>query len=415
MRKYIFFFILFILFFRPENMKPQSAHPAGVSFDKEMSREISPYSPKVLYFPIDRYFLMRDYRINAVMLDALDSLMHIRQVVESIDTIKIFGACSPPGTKDYNLKLAKRRAQALKTYMRWKHPEVMKKYPVVMLPIGVDYEGYHALKNSGRKLTEKQRWNLLQYASIRFKMKDGSCIHVGVESPIHALVKEKGELKIRTEEIPRDTIIIYELDTIVVRDSVPQIEFIRDYRPIWIALKTNMLYDLALLPNLSAEVWLGKKMSIAANGYWSWWGNETDPAGGRHRIQAASLELRRWFFSPEPLRGHALGIYGLYGNYDLRLFPKDDTSPGQLSYESWSAGLSYAWSFALSKRFNMELGLAGGYVRGDYYDYNYCLQDNEWEPQDRIWKLYRRRNYWGPTRIGISIVWLIGTPNKTIK
>ena len=153
-------------------------------------------------------------------------------------------------------------------------------------------------------------------------------------------------------------------------------------------------------------------MSVAAGGYWSWWGQENSPDDGRHRIQAASLEVRRWFFSPCPLRGHALGLYGLYGNYDLRLFPKDETSTGQLSYASWSVGLSWAWSFRLSSRFNMELEIAGGYLRGEYYNYDYCLQDSHWEPVDRLWKSHRERKYWGPIRMGISLVWLPATSNS---
>ena len=178
-------------------------------------------------------------------------------------------------------------------------------------------------------------------------------------------------------------------------------------KPLYIALKNNLLYDAALLPNLTAEVYLGNKWSLAVEGNGSWWLFKK-PVQNEwfHRIQSAGIELRNWVCSPYPLYGHAVGVYGMIGNYDVRAFTKDENSKGWLSYHSWSAGITYAYSIPVSSRFNLEFGIALGYVGGTYYEYNYCMID-EWWAQQAV----HERHYFGPTRAGISLVWLIGKGN----
>ena len=178
-------------------------------------------------------------------------------------------------------------------------------------------------------------------------------------------------------------------------------------KPFYFVLKNNLLYDAALLPNLSAELYLGNKWSLAAEGNWSWW-MFSKPTENEwfHRIQTVGVELRNWFCSPYPLYGHAAGVYAMTGNYDVRAFTKDENSKGWLSYRSWSAGITYAYSIPISRRVNLELGIAFGYIGGQYYEYNYCMED-EWWAQQAV----HNCNYFGPTRAGISLAWLIGKGN----
>jgi len=246
----------------------------------------------------------------------------------------------------------------------------------------------------------------------------------------------------RGEEIPPEAITpVYNIpDTVKVfiRDTVyiKEVQYIfpdeiavpypakppKPSNPSFVALKTNLLYDAALLPNLTAEFYLGRKWSVAVEGNWSWWVFGS-PVQDRwyHRIQVAGIELRKWVKSPYPLHGHAIGVYGMTGDYDLRLFPKNENSMGYLSYGwfspyeqlqtkmSWSAGLSYAYSFPVARRFNLEFGLAVGYVTGEYYKYDYCMVDQQWE-QLRQQAKYNR-HYIGPTRVGVSLVWLLDAGN----
>ena len=179
----------------------------------------------------------------------------------------------------------------------------------------------------------------------------------------------------------------------------------------YFAVKNNLIYDAVLLPNLTAEVYLGKQFSLAIEGNWSWWSSQkTMKSDLFYRIQSAGTELRYWFNSNYPLHGHAVGIYSMVGDYDIRLFTKNEDSKGWLSYGSWSAGLSYAYSMPIANRVNLEYGLAVGYLGGKYYEYKYCMPEGHWERQVE----HKNMNYFGLTRVGVSIVWLFGNGN-TIK
>lgn len=374
----------------------------SVDVNRDISVWKGDYYPSVFYFPIDRHLLMRDYRNNAIMLNALDELAISKQVAASLDTIEIIGACSPIGGEEYNLKLALSRCMALRSYLRWMHLPFAESFPIKFNIIGVDKLGYSILKEQSPSLTEKQIWDRLQYAAIRLKMKDGSYIIPGSENQkIPPVIEEPLQNLRDTVFLKCDT--VYIMTTQYIRAEEP----VRTPTPVYVALKTNLLYDAALLPNLTAEWYIGKQWSLAIEGNWSWWTFDRPVQNQwHHRIQSAGIELRHWFKSPYPLHGHALGVYSMIGDYDVRLFAKDEHTTGYLSYQSWSAGLSYAYSFPIANRFNLEFGLAFGYLGGQYYKYDYCMTHKEWTKRSK-----HNRNYIGPTRVGVSLVWLLGAGN----
>jgi hypothetical protein len=274
-------------------------------------------------------------------------------------------------------------------------------FPIKVSSIGIDHLGYRILKEQKANLTEKQIWDMLQYAAVRLKMKDGTYI-------IPASDKQKTFFAVRdtvfdTVFLKSDTIYIHTTTT----ESVRPTELSKTQSPLYLALKTNLLYDAALLPNLSAEWYMGKDWSLVVEGNWSWWTFDRPIQNWwYHRIQVAGIELRKWVNSPYPLHGHAFGAYTMLGNYDARFFTEDEYTKGQLSYQSWSAGLSYAYSFPIARRLNLEAGVAFGYVGGRYYQYDYCMTHDHWAQR----AMYNR-NYWGPTRIGLSLVWRLGSGN----
>jgi Protein of unknown function (DUF3575). len=179
-------------------------------------------------------------------------------------------------------------------------------------------------------------------------------------------------------------------------------------KPFYIAVKNNMLFDMALLPNLAIEIPFGKnyRWSAEVEGHWSWWDSGADKYHF-HRIQMAGVELRRWFANKtgNPLNGWYAGVYGYGGTYDLRLFTNDDDDKGYLSDWSYSAGLSIGYAKPIAGRLNLEFGLAVGYLGGKYkkYDVSDC-RDNTFP-----WLSTHNRNYFGLTKAKVSLVWLIGS------
>ncbi len=167
------------------------------------------------------------------------------------------------------------------------------------------------------------------------------------------------------------------------------------------AVKTNQLYDVFLVPNVGVEFYLGKDWSVSANGMLMWWSNTA-----KHhfwRIYGGELEVRRWFGSAaqaQPLTGHHTGIYGQLLSYDFGSKDK-----GYLA-EPWNYafGISYGYSFPITRRINIDLGIGIGYMGGEYKKY---------KPIDGcyVWQSTRRRHWVGPTKAEVTLVWLLGRGN----
>lgn len=372
-----------------------------VNVNRDISVWKGDYFPSVFYFPIDKHLLVRDYRHNGMLLSELDEFATSKQIAAALDTIEIIGACSPVGSEGYNLKLALSRCMALRSYLRKTHLQFAERFPIKFNIIGIDSLGYTILKEQRPLLTEKQVWDRLQYAAVRLKMKDGSYIIPGSDNQSPSNI-------IPPVQNMRDTVYL-KCDTVYIMTTqyVPAEEPVNLSVPVYLALKTNLLYDAALLPNLAAEWYIGQQWSLAVEGYWSWWTFDRPVQNHwHHRIQAAAIELRHWIKSPYPLHGHALGIYSAIGNYDVRLFVEDEYTKGYLSYQSWSAGLSYTYSFPIARKFNLELGVAAGYLGGKHYKYDYCMEHRRWAQRAAY-----NRNYIGPTRLSVSLVWLLSGSN----
>lgn len=389
--------------------------------------------PKVYYFPIDRTTLLKDYRTNLIMLESLDALLSDPEISSNIDSVLIAGAASPIASTSHNNRLSVQRADALKTYIHWKHPHV-DRTKIYTYPDGIDWEGFwsivendsklpsqskvQAVKNIGNKAEILQRlrtvggketyeyllnkvYPKLQYASVRIVLNDGRSIPAA-GSPIKQIVLQEITVPCDTiwaERIVRDTIYI----------ERPNPDFVvKERKPFYIALKNNLIYDVGLLPNLGIEIPFGRNYnwSAAIEGNWSWWNTGAD-SYNYHRIQIAELEVRRWFNREQgqkPLTGWFVGAYGYGGTYDIRLFTNKDSDKGYLSNWSYSGGLTIGYAKSIARRFNLEFGLGLGYIGGKYYKYDVGSCPGCTFPE----RSTHQRNYWGPTQANISLVWLIG-------
>lgn len=167
-------------------------------------------------------------------------------------------------------------------------------------------------------------------------------------------------------------------------------------------MKTNMLYDVAMTPNIGVEFNLGKGWSIGANWAYAWWKN--DPKAFYWRVYGGELDVRRYFGKKSRERaisGHHIGLYGQMMTYDFDL-----GKTGIISDLSYGGGIEYGYSLPVAKSLNIDFGIGIGYLGGEYKVY---------EPMDGcyVWQQTRLRHWFGPTRAEISLVWLIG--NKAFR
>ena len=189
-------------------------------------------------------------------------------------------------------------------------------------------------------------------------------------------------------------------------------------KPFYMGIKTNMLYDLGAIPNIGAEFYLGANFSVVANWEYSWW--KSDKKSWYWRSYGGDVALRYWLGKAsrnKPLTGHHLGLYGQMITYDFEVggrgyiadsgFGKDKGEDATLGW-NWAAGLEYGYSLPIARRLNIDFTLGVGYHWGNFKEY--LPIDG-----DYVWQATKRRQYIGPTKLEVSLVWLIGCDNYNKK
>ena len=185
-------------------------------------------------------------------------------------------------------------------------------------------------------------------------------------------------------------------------------------RAPWLALKTNMLYDVCLIPNIGAEFNLGKRWTITFDWFYTWFS-----ADNRHRYwqgYGGYLGVRKYFGSSKsslPLggsgvgsfpRGHHLGLYALGMTYDVEWGGKGY----QAARFGFGAGVEYGYSMRIGRRLNLDLSIGVGFQDGEYKEY--VPSHDHWNHY--IWLSTHKRHWWGPTKAEVSLVWVIGGNKK---
>lgn len=162
------------------------------------------------------------------------------------------------------------------------------------------------------------------------------------------------------------------------------------------AVKTNSVYDLALIPNVAMEIPIGKGWSVGAGWEYSWW--KSDRHYWYWRVYGGEVNLRKYFGTKsleKVLSGHHVGLYAHMLTYDF-----ETGGRGIQSRLSYGGGLEYGYSLPLTEDLNLDFGLGIGYLTGEYEVY---------DPEDGcyVWKETRQRHWFGPTKTEISLVWIL--------
>lgn len=180
-------------------------------------------------------------------------------------------------------------------------------------------------------------------------------------------------------------------------------------RPFYMATQSNLIYDAVAIPNVGAEFYLGKGFSVRANWMYAWWKN--DDIHWYWRTYGGDIGVRYWFgkkAKEKPLTGHHVGLYGQILTYDFELGNMGymGGKPGGLLQDqpNYAVALEYGYSLPVANRLNLDFSIGLGYHWGIFHEY--VPIDNCY-----VWQATKSRSYFGPTKLDISLVWLIGKGN----
>lgn len=172
---------------------------------------------------------------------------------------------------------------------------------------------------------------------------------------------------------------------------------------LFLAVKTNLLYDLLTMFNINVELPLGNNLSLVGGYIGSWCRDYNNQFS--LQIVAGQMEIKYWF-SPKAansMHGFNVGLYGSCGKYDIQLFTKNGHQ-GKFS----NLGLTFAYVQKLSQSFRLAYSIGLGYQRCDdklYYQYH----DTE------LGKIKVRKYPWRtdskiqivPLNVGVTVSWLL--------
>ena len=179
--------------------------------------------------------------------------------------------------------------------------------------------------------------------------------------------------------------------------------------PFYMSLRTNMLYDLGLVPNIGADFYLGKNFSLSAFWTYAWW--KTDRKHWYWRTYGGDVALRYWFgkaAAAKPLTGHHIGIYAQALTYDFEFGNKGYMAgqPGGNIFDqaNLGAGIEYGYSLPIAPRLNLDFTASVGDMGGKCWEY--VAEDDCY-----VWQRTKKTRWFGPTKLEVSLVWLIGKAN----
>ena len=171
--------------------------------------------------------------------------------------------------------------------------------------------------------------------------------------------------------------------------------------PNMIHIRTNLLYDALLVPNVGLEVGLTDRTSLVGNVMFDWLGFSQKQL--YWRILSGDVELRYWLgntVNAFQRKGHHIGIYGGVYRYDVEL-----GKGGQMADFNYGGGISYGYSAPLNRSLSLDMSIGIGYMGGEYKKYEYI-------DERYVWQSDNERNYIGPTKAEVTLVWHLELPKR---
>ena len=390
-----------------------------------------------IYFRPGYSLLELSYRDNAANMKALtQGIQTIKgNPCVQLQHIRILSAASPEGNSALNKRVAKRRGERLRDYL--KETLVLPDSIFTVSSAGEDWQGLASLiakektpwrnkalqiirhtpewvTRNGKVVDGRKRqlqnldggkaWKYMLDNHF-YTLRTGAVVvcevkTLAAESTPSAAEARQEQARLESASQSPSSPPFPAIPSQVHRSSESQAPPVASY----FALKSNLLYDALLVPNLSLEASIGSGWTLGAGGMLAWWSKD---AKHRYwRIYGGDLEIRKYFGTlakSKPLQGHHLGIYGDFLTYDFEFGAK-----GYQSKATYAAGIKYGYSHPIANRLNLDFALGIGYLHSNYKTY---------VPRDGcyVYQETKKRKWLGPTQAEISLVWLLGKGNTNKK
>lgn len=168
------------------------------------------------------------------------------------------------------------------------------------------------------------------------------------------------------------------------------------------SIKTNLLYDAVLVPNIGVEANIYNNFTAYADFLYAGWNMPS-----KHfywDLYGVQIGIRKYLGRASRKRlftGHHIGLYGQALAYDLQAGYIGQQTPGI----NMGGGIDYGYSFPIAPNMNVDVEIGFGYLGGKYYEY--VVWDDHY-----TWRGTVNRAWFGPTKASVSLIWLIKPANR---
>lgn len=174
-----------------------------------------------------------------------------------------------------------------------------------------------------------------------------------------------------------------------------------------VAIKTNLLHDATLTPNLGLEFGLAPKWTLDISADVNMWPINYDNKERYWERWMVQPEIRYWFCNK--FQGHFIALHAIGGQFNvgnIGFLPNFlNNRFEQLKDERWrgwgvGAGFGYGYAWTLGKHWNLEAEIAVGWMYSRYDRITGKGASKRYLQKDKV------HNYVGPTKLALSIEYL---------
>lgn len=318
------------------------------------------------------------YADNRRAIAWLDSMLADAGRLSDIGALTVTSYVLPTGNSKFNTWLAAMRTVTVKEFLKLRYPHL----PISKVrTLRVDNEAE------------------IRRAMLADPKLDRSDVQISWSYPV--VVRRMVGDKLMVDQVREVVEITVEkafASAASASEVAPEAEPKPKERVTVLAIKNNLLYDLALAPNLEIEVPLGQRWSLNTEYKCPWWLSHSRDFC--YQLLSGGIEARCWLGNRRHrsrLTGHFIGLYAEGGVYDFQF-----GSDGYHGKYYGAGGVSYGYTHPLGRNLALEFSLGMGYLTTEYRKYTPYKED-------LIWTSSGRYNFIGPTKAKVSLVWFLKT------
>lgn len=344
----------------------------------------------VFHYPPCIQMFKTDYKSNRQTLQLLKK--QLQTFSKGKDTLYVNGYSGECDNDSRNRRTVFHRCNNLKGYLINYYGLRERDFKTVTTPHNhPDLGDIVVISYSSLPLLKQMEEDVSKSLPAEKERKTGEITPVVVEKETEP-VREKQDIKEEIQQAEQQTVTDKEKAEAITAQPEQTVKITPETASSsgrYLAVKTNLAAWAGTIMNLAADVQVSEHFSVELPVLWCPW-----YVSDKHAVKTFTIQPEARYWLSKPGAGHFFGVHARVGWYSVK-WNRDryqDTDRPLLG-----AGISYGYLLPFNEHWAGEFTLGAGYANmryGTYYN-----MDNGARIDTRT------KNYWGITRIGLSVVY----------